>query len=90
MDVQINKPLQSKIEPSHHSHTGISALLLRVELWLVGNNGVAFTRRMALPEVKNRDVVHPFFPGTPPCHDEATNRLNGFPPLHCFRNLFHS
>ncbi|GBN27152.1 hypothetical protein AVEN_157268-1 [Araneus ventricosus] len=43
-------------------------------LVLAGNNGVAFTPWVALPGEITPDVHHPLLPGTPPCHDEATNR----------------
>ncbi|GBO10787.1 hypothetical protein AVEN_76123-1 [Araneus ventricosus] len=43
-------------------------------LVLAGNNGVAFTPWVALLGEITPDVHHPLLPGTPPCHDEATNR----------------
>ncbi|GBM83925.1 hypothetical protein AVEN_49580-1 [Araneus ventricosus] len=43
-------------------------------LVLAGNNGVTFTPWVALPGEITPDVHHPLLPGTPPCHDEATNR----------------
>ncbi|GBN24591.1 hypothetical protein AVEN_59173-1 [Araneus ventricosus] len=43
-------------------------------LALAGNNGVAFMPWVALPGEIAPDVHHPLLPGTPPCHDEATNR----------------
>ncbi|GBN97681.1 hypothetical protein AVEN_272676-1 [Araneus ventricosus] len=55
-------------------HMGRSLTLPLCLLVLAGNNGVAFTPWVALPGEITPDVQHPLLPGTPPCHDEATNR----------------
>ncbi|GBM42768.1 hypothetical protein AVEN_81590-1 [Araneus ventricosus] len=55
-------------------HMGRSLTLPLCLLVLAGNNGVAFTPWVALPGEITPDVHHPLLPGTPPCHDEATNR----------------
>ncbi|GBN22513.1 hypothetical protein AVEN_212840-1 [Araneus ventricosus] len=55
-------------------YMGRSLTLPLCLLVLAGNNGVAFTPWVALPGEITPDVHHPLLPGTPPCHDEATNR----------------
>ncbi|GBL98436.1 hypothetical protein AVEN_187765-1 [Araneus ventricosus] len=55
-------------------HMGRSLTLLLCLLVLAGNNGVAFTPWVALLGEITPDVHRPLLLGTPPCHDEATNR----------------
>ncbi|GBM82323.1 hypothetical protein AVEN_128752-2 [Araneus ventricosus] len=69
-------------------HMGRSLTLPLCLLVLAGNNGVAFTPWVALPGEITPDVHHPLFPGTPPCHDEATNRT-GHGHFPAYSHRFH-